>query len=254
MQSIKITLKLLEALAADRQGLSVLEISRRLSFSKSTTHRALQDIAQEGFAVFDPLSQRYHQGPKLTDLALSFLSTLDIKFLAEPLLQRIFDLVNESVYLCVYSNQVFYFLDKIESSHPVRYVNPLGRREWIHAGAPGKAVMAYLPDEEVDRIIARGLPALTSNTITDPEKLKLELAKTRREGRAISFSEYAYGGWGLAAPLLDQRPYPYGCISIIIPEDRYDPSRTDYYSKLVKDSTRDLMDQMNRAGLRVAAM
>lgn len=250
MKSVDITIKLIEVLARESQPLNVHEISHRLSFSKSTTHRALQGLAQEGFAKFDSATQRYHRGEKMIALALDLLSSLDIKFLAQPILKGIFEQINESVYLCVYINKKFYFVDKVESSHFVRYVNPLGERPWVHAGAPGKSVMAFLPQEEVDEIIARGLPALTNSTITNPEKLKVELARVRREGRAVSYSEYADGGWGVASPILDQQHYPYACIAVIIPEDRFHESRVQEYTELVKGGARKLMDQMNKAELK----
>ena len=169
MKSIEVTLKLLEALAREESGISVLDIARKISFSKSTTHRALQILEKEKFAEKVPLTERYRHGPRMLELAFNFISKFDLRNFARPILQNIVDQVNETVFLCVCSQSELLFVDVIECAHPVRYINPLGKRSFLHAGAPGKVILAYLPDEEVDRIIANGLPAFTPKTITDPK-------------------------------------------------------------------------------------
>jgi DNA-binding IclR family transcriptional regulator len=247
LKSIEVTLKLLDALASEESGISVLDIARKISFSKSTTHRALQILEKEKFAEKDLLTSRYRRGPKMLDLAFNFISNFDIRNLAHPILQEIVNQVNETVYLCIYTQNHLFFIDMVECSHPIRYINPMGRRPYMHAGAAGKAVLAHLPPERIDQIIAKGLPAFTPNTITDPERLKDELKKIRADGYAYSNSEFIKGGVAIAAPITDADSIVIGCVNLIIPLDRFDEAKKEFFINLVKDSTRKISELLAKS-------
>jgi DNA-binding IclR family transcriptional regulator len=240
MKSIEVTLKLLEALAAEEAGISVLDIARKISFSKSTTHRALQVLEKEKFAERDPLSDRYRRGPRMLDLAFYFISNFDLRSLAHPILQDIVAQVNETASACIYTQEHLFFIDMVECSHPIRYINPMGRRPYMHAGAAGKVILAYLPDERINQIIARGLPAFTKNTITDAARLKTELTKIKNNGYAFSNSEFAEGGVAFAAPILDSGSNVTGCINIVVPVDRFNDEKKERLINIVKKGSREV--------------
>lgn len=248
MKSIEVTLSLLKTLTESENGVSVLDIARKISFSKSSTHRALQVLEREKFAIKDPTTNRYKCGPALFNIAFNFLTNFNLRQLAQPILSNIVDDINENVYLCVYIDKTLYFIEKAESDHPIRYVNPMGKRQFLHAAAPGKVVMAHLPAEQIEKLIGRGLPRFTPNTITDPEKLRRELNTIKKQGYATSFSEFATGGNAIAVPLLNPSGYPIGCIDIVIPEERYDKDKLEHYVSLLNQGIEALQNLLQQYG------
>ena len=242
MKSIDVTLRLLEALAESKYGLSVNDIARKISFGKSTTHRALQALEKEKYAIKDPLTNRYKSGPAILNIAFNYIADFKLRKLARPILRRIVDAINENVYLCVFVNETLYFVDRVESNYPVRYVNPMGKRQFLHAGAPGKAILAYLPPDHIESIIAKGLPKYTDHTITDPGKLRQELIDIRKLGYAVSASEFSVGGNAIAVPFFNSNRFPIGCIDLVIPKERYKQKDIERHVALLKEGVRELQE------------
>ena len=101
--------------------------------------------------------------------------------------------------------------------------------------ASGKAMMAYIPEEALDRIISeKGLPRFTENTITDPTELKKELQKIRKRGYAMDLGESEKDVHCVAAPLIRRPGTVIGSISISAPEYRINSSRIKEWGKLIK--------------------
>ena len=248
MKSIKVTLGLLKTLVDDQEEVSVHDISRKIGFSKSTTHRALQALEEEGFAVKNPESKHYKYGPQLLDLAFNFIIHFNLRNIAQVFLRRLADEVNENIYLCVYSDHSLYFIDMFESTHPIRYVNPMGRRRYLHAGAAGKVVLAYLPMVEREKFLQAGLPRFTPNTITKPESLRYDLDRIMKQGYAFSEGEFSPGGVAIAVPILDLEAYPVGCVNIVIPENRFEMQGKERLIKLLQKAAKTIQDRFNEAG------
>src|SRR3569623_1450430 len=89
-----------------------------------------------------------------------------------------------------------------------------GQRLPVHAGAASKLLLAYEPEAEIDRWLARPLVAFTSRTITDPKRLRTELARTRRLGWAHDKGENAPSILAYAAPVFDKTGKLVAAISV----------------------------------------
>ena len=99
-----------------------------------------------------------------------------------------------------------------------------------HAGASSKALMAFLPEAEIEAIVReKGLPKLCTNTITKPEALKTELALIRERGYAVSLEETDPGAWGVAAPIRGWSGDTVGAVGVAGPTLRYDEARLQQY-------------------------
>ena len=105
----------------------------------------------------------------------------------------------------------------------------------MHAGAAGKIILAYLSADRLNQVVSSGLPAFTTNTIIDLEELKSELKKIKKEGYAFSNSEFAEGGVAFAGPILDSENTVIGCITIVIPADRFNEEKKNQFKNLVRD-------------------
>jgi len=143
----------------------------------------------------------------------------------------------ESVDLNILSDGKRVSIEKIESPHDVRRIIQLGKSLPLHCGGSGKALLAFLPDEEIDKIIQKEkfIP-FGPNTITDPTKLKEHLKEIRKNGYAISFEERILGSASVAAPVLDYKGKVVASLSISGPTTRFTKKKIPVLISLVKEA------------------
>src|SRR5690606_6148090 len=124
-------------------------------------------------------------------LAQAFLKQIDLPRRAQPYVERISEETGETVHLAVLQDNAAVTLLKREGRHPVRVeTGAVGSINPAHAAAVGKAMLAWLPESEIRRILAaRGMPRLTSCTITGVDALLEELRLVRRHGHAMDREE-----------------------------------------------------------------
>jgi IclR family acetate operon transcriptional repressor len=126
----------------------------------------------------------------------------------------------EPVCLCLRQGGNRIVLDTIRSSRQLQHVPPLGHEMPLYAGSSGLAILAWLPDEEVETIIMNKLAPYTRTTITDPEKLRLELDTIRAQGFSTSDGQYMDGGAGVSAPIFGLHGEVVGSLLLSIPVNR----------------------------------
>jgi DNA-binding IclR family transcriptional regulator len=194
VQVLDRALAILDVLSADGPDLSLGEISGKLELHKSTAHRLLMVLERHKFIERNAVSGRYRLGLKLFELGTKAVSQLDLRERARPFLEKLVLETSETVHLCVLDDSEVVYLDKVEPTRSVRMATSVGRRNPMHCTAVGKAIMAYLPDAEVEAIIHRqGMKSMTPNTITNFLELKNELSTIRQRGYSIDNEEIEEG-------------------------------------------------------------
>ncbi|MCL5045382.1 MAG: IclR family transcriptional regulator [Actinobacteria bacterium] len=226
-------LQILRCFATGRDEWGVREVAREVNLSKSTAHRLLQTFEKEGFLESEPDSGRYRIGLELYRIASSISSKMDLGQAAMPVMKDLAAECEETVYLVVYRHREIVFLHKVDCSHPVKYVVEMGQSQSVHCGATGKAVMAFLPEDEREAIVAGGLTPLTPNTIIDPAQLRKDLEEVRRRGYAISFGERIIGAVGVAAPVWGSGGRLIGALDITVPDSRFYSGRDSVLGSMV---------------------
>jgi len=126
----------------------------------------------------------------------------------------------ETVHLMMLDGQTGLYVDRIESPQRVRVASTVGFREFLHCSAVGKAILAHLPGARLEQVIARGLPRLTTRTITDPARLRQHLAVVARRGFAIDNEEGEAGIRCVGAPIFDHRSQGLAWVSVAGPAYR----------------------------------
>ncbi|KPJ76051.1 MAG: hypothetical protein AMJ54_13035 [Deltaproteobacteria bacterium SG8_13] len=224
VQSLERAALILEVLSRFSQGLSLGELSERVSLSKGTVHRLLSSLSYLDFIRQDPLSKQYLLGFKLVELGNSLLNQIDFRIEARPFLIELAESTKETVHMVILDHKEVLYIDKVESSghtSGLRMASMLGSRIPAHCSAVGKVLLAFLPEEEYEKITGGdGLPKRTENTITDPKKLKAHLKQIRQGGYALDNEENEIGIRCVAAPIRDQRGEVIAAISISAPSIR----------------------------------
>lgn len=216
----------------------VRELASALHLPASTTHRVLSSLEKEGLVEQDPESCLYQVGIEFYRLAWRSEAQFPIRDVAVPFMREIVARYNETVFLGVYDpfRRQMLYAAAAESTHAVRYI--LALNEWIpvYAGAGGLAIMAFLPEIEWSAIIKEShLSPLTEHTITDPNRLRQELQKTRSRGYSITYAQRIPGTFAIGAPIKGHNGRIMGSLVLSIPEQRFNQADVPEMASVIMD-------------------
>jgi IclR family KDG regulon transcriptional repressor len=205
---------------SEEQRLSLQEISVRTRLNKNTVFRILYTLGEHGYIHKE--NQTYQLGAKLFDLGNVKFRRRDLLAVAGPYLDDLRDQSGETVNLGVLDGGSIRYVDVRESPERFRLAERIGGSDFLHSTALGKAHLAYLPGEEVRRLMKEhGMPRQTEHTITTINALKKELEIVRANGYALDREESMLGAFCMAAPILNSRETPIAAISISGPTIRF---------------------------------
>jgi DNA-binding IclR family transcriptional regulator len=212
---------ILDALATAKGDASLIELAQLVKLHKSTVHRLVMILESYRMIERDPQTGRYHLGLRLFELGTIAIASFNVRDRARPYLERVVFEVDETVHLCVLDAGEVLYVDKIEPSRSVRMASRIGRRNPAHCTAVGKAMLAHLPEREVDDILRRhGLTRLTANTITTPAELHSELKAIAARGYSVDNEEVEEGVRCTGVAVLDYAGRPIAAISVSAPAFR----------------------------------
>ncbi len=201
--------------------LRLTDISERLGLHKSTTHRLLSLLKKKRLINADTTSQLYSLGPGVVELAWVLLRQQDLRTVCHPHLERLRQATNETVSLYIRLGDRRVCIEELESGQDIKYSQTAGLAAPLYVGAPGKALLAYLPPAELEALLATlPLIAITPNTPTNREQLLEELATIRQRGYAVSVGERSRWASAAAAPIRDWSGRSIAAISVLGPSHR----------------------------------
>lgn len=194
VQVLDRALAALAILAASSSDCSLAELCPALKLHKSTVHRLMMVLEQHRLVVKNPETGRYRLGLRLYELGSRAIDGLDLRGRARPYLDRLQAEFGETVFFCILDEGQVFYVEKVESQRSVRTACTVGSRAPAYCTAVGKAMLAELPEAEVNQIVRRwGLKPVTANTITTAGALKAELKAVRTRGYAIDDEEKEQG-------------------------------------------------------------
>ena len=216
IQSIERAIRVLTALQGARR-MSLSELAARLDLAPSTTHGIVRSLVEHGMVVQERGSSRYQLGPAVLRLGNVYLDTLELRSRAIPWAE---DLARRTG-LAVRTG-VLLIDDVVIIHHEPR---PDGSRQMpevgivipVHASALGKAMLAFLPEDEKRVLTSGELRSMTGETITSAETLRDQLDQVRSSGVAAEQDEAVIGESSLASPVFDSYDEAVGAIGVVLP-------------------------------------
>jgi len=177
-------------------------------------------------------------GIKLFELGQITQNQTEVRTCALPIMKELAKKTEESIDLNIISDGKRVSIEKVESSQDIRKIIQLGKSLPLYCGGSGKALLAFLPEEEIDKFIKQErLVKLGPNTITDPKKLKEHLKQIKENGYAISFEERVLGSVSIGAPIFDHSGKIVASLSVSGPISRFNKKKISLCISLIKEAT-----------------
>lgn len=218
LQTTENTIRVVEALK-DLDGAGVTELADYLSMSKSTVHDHLSTLRQHNYVTKE--GNTYVVGLGFFEIGEYARKRRKIYEVARPEVQALAEETGELANLMVEEHGRGVYLYRARGDKAVTLDTHTGKRRYLHNTALGKAILANLPEDRVERILERhGLPAATDNTITNQGDLFEELDKIWDAGIAYCGQERVEGLQCVAAPVLGKDQEVLGAISVAAPTTR----------------------------------
>jgi len=212
--SIERALSVLECLARAKRGFSLSEIGRRLRIPKSSAH-LISTLERRGFLQRNTKTNRYCFGLQLVSLSRSALENLDLREEAKPFLCSLMQESGFTVHMAVLERDEAVIIEKVEAPGLVRLASWVGRRLDVNCSGVGKALLAFLPDDELDCLLrTKDFARHNSRTIISTTILRRELILVRQAGYALDNEEDEPGVRCIGAPVFDEKGKAVAAISI----------------------------------------
>jgi DNA-binding IclR family transcriptional regulator len=233
--SIERALSVLECLAEAKRGFSLSEIARRLRIPKSSVHLILSTLERRGFLQKNVNTGRYCFGLRLVSLSRNAIENLDLREEARPFLHSLMEESGFTVHLAVMERDEAVIIDKVEAPGLVRLASWIGRRLDVNCTGVGKVLLAFLPDDELDRLLkTKEFARHNSRTIFSKSALKRELLRVKQSGYSFDDEEDEPGVRCIGAPVFDQDGKAVAAISIAGISSQIASNRVPILATLVK--------------------
>ncbi len=226
-------LDILEFMATHPVPFGATELSRLLKIPLNSTFRILKRLTERDYAVQDPVSGGYQLSTRVFTLGMSLYTRFELRQWARPHLEWLCRETQETCQIQTPHRERMLVLDTIspEIEFYLRVVP--GSLVYYHPNAFGKAVLAFMPVEEIKKILPPKLPALTKNTITLLVELLPHLEQVRRTGLAYDREEYTSGMVCIGSPVFDVQGHVAAGLGITAILSMIDPSQLATFEKLV---------------------
>jgi len=248
LNSIEKALEILRAFTPDNRPLRSVEISHRLEMNKATVNRILITLKKRGFVVQDDATRRYRLGPSTALLGRAVKQSLNgrVVTLAKPYLDSLRDKVGETVHLEVLTGERIFLSYSATGIRQVTVTPRVGDQMAINANAGAKAIMAFSPQETIEKALTGRLSKFTTKTVTDPGKIRKEYEKIRTTGFAYDKEEYDEDVHAIAAPIFNHEDQVVAAVVIIAPSFRMSSSIETGSLELLKDTANYISDRLSK--------
>ncbi len=233
------TFDILNLLANSGEPLSLREIHTRLALPKTSVFSILNSLQMCGIVTKQP-NGTYAPGMRLYTLGMAVRMEMERSRIFLPRLEALRDQTGCTIFLSLLDDGELVVWEKVEGHEAVYFKAYVGERKRLNTSSAGKAIAAYLSDEDLDYALSKGMDALTEKTITDPEALRRDLVQTRERGYAIDDEEGQLGIYCIGVPVFDGQGKVFGAVSISTLKSDLLLERVETYIGQIQRAAKDL--------------
>ena len=211
----------MEQVSGATAPLSLADISDELDLPRPTVHRLCQMLMDERFLEKTVEGNRFLAGPRLFEFAHQIIGSSHLNLERKVILESLVEAVRETCNLAVPDGHRMVYADRVESSWPLQLQLPTGTHVPLYCTASGKLYLSSLPEDQAGHIISRlHLERHTPATITDPDDLLTELARTRAAGFSWDNEEFLEGLIAVAVPVRNSQGHFCAALTVHAPTRR----------------------------------
>lgn len=225
VRSVDRALDILLCFTREESARSLTQIAETIHMSKTTVHRLLATLENKRFITRDNSTGLYRLGLRFIEMASLVLQDTELHRWAKPYLERLAKEYGETVDLSILDGTHVIYLEVIESQQRVKLAAAVGQRLPAYFTASGKALLAFMPDDVVRKIIAGNLTESANHAQDSVQQMLEDLRITAERGYAISEQEYEEQINAVAAPIFDKDRNPIASIAIVGPSFRLSKDR-----------------------------
>ena len=212
---------ILELLARHGRGLGLSEIVEILEIPKNSVFRITTTLLNRRYLLRDEDSKRFTLSRKFLALGYAAVSEHSLVVKSLDVMRELRDILNETVLLGTILDIEGVVIEQVPGTHSFRFMVDAGARYPLHASAPGKVMLAFLPEAERSRVVDRmAFEGFNERTITCRDRFCEELKKVREKGYGVDHGEELKGVHCVAAPGFDQHGFPVSSVWVTGPSDR----------------------------------
>lgn len=239
----------LDRLVQHREGVRLATLVKETGIPKSTLFRILSTLQERQCVVRDEERKTYRLGLKLWELGNAFLDQSDLQDAAVNHMKRLAETCGESVFLGVLDQGEVVYVQRVESPKSAVVVRKLGQRAPVYCTATGMALLAFRPDEEVDRLLAeQELTAFSPNTTTSRAALRQKVEQIRQTHVAVVDGEYNPSLLCVSSPILDERGHPVAAFTAALLSAQVDDERVSLVKEQIKRAAHNLSRERGYLG------
>jgi IclR family transcriptional regulator, acetate operon repressor len=244
--SLERGLAVLELLSRHPTGRTLSELASELGLAGASVFRIGTSLEQLGYVDRDPATKRFTLTNRFLRLGLPGRVDRSLTECAIELMRSVRRATGETTQLCCLADIDMVIIEQLISTFPFKYSADIGARCPLYSCAPGKAIAAFLPPEELDALLPRlKLKRFTETTITSKTELRRELEEVKRRGYAIDRAEGMTGIHCVAAPILDRHGAAIAAITIAGPASRVLSEEFASIGKIVKNAALQTSEAFN---------
>lgn len=234
---------IINLLAAHKGGMRLTDLVTYVDLPRGTVVRLLSVMIDE-HVVRHSADGRYYLGAQCAVWGADFLSDLELREVASDVMAQLADVGSETCHLGVRDGKSVLYIDKVESPHSLRMYSRIGGKNPLHCTGLGKALLAYVPGDELEAYLAEPLERRTANTIVSPEVLRAELQRIRDRGYAVDDVENEVGVRCVGAPIFDHNGDLVGSISLAGPTMRMTWERIEQLIEPVTKAAQEISERL----------
>ncbi len=240
LQALDRALAVLTSVASN-DGATLSDLSREMDVPTATTHRILTTLQKHGFVSLDDARQEWRVGIEAYRTGAAFLKGNSVLEIGQSYMRKLMRNTGETANLAVPDGVHVVFVGQVEAANPIRAFFPPGTRTSMHASGTGKAILAAMSDQALDRVLSElVLEGYTPHTRASRDALLRDLDSIRGRGWSHDHEERHFGMACIGSAIFDAQGVPHAGISVSGPSSRFSEDRLEDLGAQVAQAARDI--------------
>ncbi len=241
MQSLERSIGILRALAAAGSELRLSDVARAVRLSKPTTSRILSALCHEGLVEVSRETKTFRLGSEVVFLGWSAAQSFQLSRLAQPVLVKLAETTGDTAFLIVRSGNEAVCADRVSGSYPVKALTmEVGSRRPLGVGSGSLALLAALPDEEIELILRANAERLVTFKAVRAARIRREVQQARIRKYALAEGHVVKEVSGVGVVIRDPQGHPIAAVSVASISSRFENGRQAALIRVTQGAAREI--------------